>query len=225
MSRADIFIPVVTPSFLNSQWCRREVDLFNQKRGLQGANLIFPIYYIRSDAFDDPQVQRTDDVVETLRRSNWIDWTAMRRAEPASAARREAIIDAAERLARALAAHRTQVAPDREEEARELYGIGLDLVDTNPRQAVTALNHLLRDYPNSPLVYRLMGTIARARALVNLGQPQAAVAQLDVLIDRLQAHRPNPKGDPTMQRVIGAHLVLARDLRAEITGEDTPASY
>jgi hypothetical protein len=59
------------------------------------------------------------------------------------------------------------------------------------------------------------------------GAPQEAVAQLDVLIDRLIENYPpgHPRTDPTMQDIIAAHIKTARDLRAEITGENPPRSY
>src|SRR5580658_1061481 len=49
---ASFFIPIVTPGFLHSEWCTREVLLFAERQRSLGRNdLIFPIYQIDVDDF------------------------------------------------------------------------------------------------------------------------------------------------------------------------------
>jgi TIR domain len=43
VSHADFLIPIITPSFLEREWCRREVGWFSDREGQQGVNIIFPV--------------------------------------------------------------------------------------------------------------------------------------------------------------------------------------
>jgi TIR domain len=67
---ASMLIPVVTPSFLTRDWCRREVFFFDRGARRQGVRLIFPLYYIQAPEFEDIDAQRSDEVIRILQRHN-----------------------------------------------------------------------------------------------------------------------------------------------------------
>ena len=60
---ANFFIPVITPGFLQSEWCCREVNWFREREQALGrADLIFPLLYVdvadlRPDECYDPEVR------------------------------------------------------------------------------------------------------------------------------------------------------------------------
>jgi TIR domain len=66
----DVLIPMLTPGFLNSDWCRREVMLFSDKERLEGVRAMFPLHYIQTELFEHPE---TDGTVRTLRKHEWFE--------------------------------------------------------------------------------------------------------------------------------------------------------
>ena len=68
-----MLIPILTPSFFNSEPCRAELEQFLEREKELGRNdLVLPLYYIDHPAFSD-EVQREARVEKTLkaaRRSN-----------------------------------------------------------------------------------------------------------------------------------------------------------
>lgn len=72
-----VLVPVLTPLFFNSLWCRREVELFMKREQQLGRNdLILPIYYVSC-----PQLAKTpagDHVATTMSERQWLDWRDFR---------------------------------------------------------------------------------------------------------------------------------------------------
>jgi tetratricopeptide (TPR) repeat protein len=223
VQEAAFLIPVVTPSFLKRNWCRQEVVLFDARQRRQAVRQIFPIHYITTPAFEDSEVQRTDGVVRVLTRANWIDWRDLRFAERGSSVRRQRLVGMAQHLAKAIDDLRKKLTPFREQQAHDLFGVSLDLVEKNPKQAITVIDRLLEDYPDCPLIYRSWALITRARALALLGHQQAAIEQLDLYGESLRKAFPRgePKDDPVIAHMIEPHLAAARLTReAIISGKD-----
>jgi cobaltochelatase CobT len=72
-----LLIPVVSPLFFESAYCRKEVELFlARERALGRDDLILPIYYIESEPIDAPPAG--DLVAATLRERQWLDWRELR---------------------------------------------------------------------------------------------------------------------------------------------------
>jgi hypothetical protein len=96
----------------------------------------------------------------------------------------------------------------------------MKLVYSQPKQAVVIFNRLLTDYQDSPVIYRTAGCIYRARALAVMGNTQAAVDQLDLLINSLERAFPpgHPKDDPPMRQMLEGQKGWARSERQEIAG-------
>lgn len=82
LERANFFIPIVTPAFLDSDWCIREVRLFLDIEKQRGrGSLIFPIHY---NDFTEPKqslrkaAEGAQDIVDLLRTRQWSDFRPYR---------------------------------------------------------------------------------------------------------------------------------------------------
>ena len=59
---ASFLVAIMTPGFLQSEWCCREVERFRRREAATGAtNLIFPIHYIDVDDFRHRRQQECHD--------------------------------------------------------------------------------------------------------------------------------------------------------------------
>ena len=73
MDRSSFFIPIITPGFVQSEWCCREVRRFvEREKALGRGDLMFPILYVdidqsRRGEYYDPQV------LALLQERQWID--------------------------------------------------------------------------------------------------------------------------------------------------------
>ena len=85
LSETSFFIPVVTPAFLQSDWCCREVMHFAEReRTLGHKNLIFPLHYVDTDRIDlrRPDACHDPKALEVLKRHQWIDFRKLRLEDP-----------------------------------------------------------------------------------------------------------------------------------------------
>ena len=102
LAKTTFLVPVITPRFLQSDECRREViEFLGQARSLGLAELILPILYVKPSAFDAGPTE--DDVTEQLRARHWIDWTDLRLCDEDSEPYRREVAAMAERIIAAIA--------------------------------------------------------------------------------------------------------------------------
>jgi hypothetical protein len=83
----SFLILIVTPAFLQSEWCCKEVQAFRRREaGLGASGLIFPIHYIDTDHIDttDPHECHDRAVLEFLRTRQWVDFRRLRLRHPDS---------------------------------------------------------------------------------------------------------------------------------------------
>jgi formylglycine-generating enzyme required for sulfatase activity len=100
-----VFVPIITPSYLKSTWCREELECFlKREQQLGRRDLILPIYYQQVPALEGarqgPQAANTatDPLVRELAPRLSVDWRKLRRKEPESREVRMAVEDIAERI-------------------------------------------------------------------------------------------------------------------------------
>lgn len=102
IGQSSFLIPIITPAFIESEWCNKEVVKFLDREreiastypNMQSRRLIFPIYYIdisKSDPFD-PVVK------EQLERLQFTDFRALRHSDFSSIEVRKTISRLAEEL-------------------------------------------------------------------------------------------------------------------------------
>ncbi len=87
LDQSSFLIPIVTPRFLHSEWCRKELLRFlARERALGRDDLIFPVRYIDTRHISAPWDGSADDaeVLALLRSRQEIDFTALRFDDPKS---------------------------------------------------------------------------------------------------------------------------------------------
>jgi hypothetical protein len=79
IERSVFFIPIVTPSAINSRNCKLEFEAFLQREAeLERNDLVFPIYYIRVPALEREHVWRSDPVLKIIGVRQFDDWRSLR---------------------------------------------------------------------------------------------------------------------------------------------------
>jgi formylglycine-generating enzyme required for sulfatase activity len=74
------FIPILTPSFFNSEFCRYELEKFLAREQQLGRNnLVLPVYYIRVKGLESAALRANDPLMQTLAARQRIDWRKLRR--------------------------------------------------------------------------------------------------------------------------------------------------
>jgi uncharacterized protein (DUF2252 family) len=77
--RSVFFIPIITPTAINSRHCKTEFELFRARKIELGRDdLIFPILYIDVPALEDEAQRRRNNVLEMIQARQYADWTALR---------------------------------------------------------------------------------------------------------------------------------------------------
>lgn len=97
LTSTTFLIPIITPKFLKSQECRREIITFSGHAASLGLDdLILPIHYV-----DVPQLTEEDsgdEVVQLISRRQWVDWRQLRLEDENSPEYRQAVNQLALRL-------------------------------------------------------------------------------------------------------------------------------
>lgn len=78
---SSFLIPIVTPAFLQSEWCCREVSLFRQREAELGVRcLVFPLHYVNTDHIDgeDPNQCHDAEILAFLKTRQWTDFRGLR---------------------------------------------------------------------------------------------------------------------------------------------------
>lgn len=104
LTGSTFLIPVITPKFLQSQECRREVIKFAGHAASLGLDeLLLPIHYV-----DVPELSRAaegqpaDEVVALIARRQWVDWRDLRLEDEESPRYRQAVHKLGARLSEIL---------------------------------------------------------------------------------------------------------------------------
>ena len=72
-------IPIITPSFFNSQPCRDELERFLAvEKKLERNDLILPIYFVDTRLLNDEKLRATDPLAEVIASRQFADWRNLR---------------------------------------------------------------------------------------------------------------------------------------------------
>ena len=143
LQQSSFFIPIITPSFLHSEWCAREVIRFREIMQRSGRlDLILPIHYLDVDGFDSVRREECFDpaVLTYLRSLQWVNFRPLRLRDPGNEEVQRALEEIATGILHALyrenrppeappdppqrrqTAHATQGAPDDKDPAEDPTG-------------------------------------------------------------------------------------------------------
>ena len=76
---AQLFIPILTPSFFESDFCKGEAEAFLDYEARAGReDLVLPIYLIDTPKLDDADLRITDDLASRLHERQYADWRPLR---------------------------------------------------------------------------------------------------------------------------------------------------
>jgi len=79
IKEVTFFIPIITPSFFNSEYCREELRQFlKREEQLQRNDLILPVYYIACPILEDRSKQATDELAQIIAARQRVDWRNLR---------------------------------------------------------------------------------------------------------------------------------------------------
>jgi hypothetical protein len=124
------FVPVLTPRYLLSPECRRELNYFANRAETVGVGgLILPLVYVPTASLDNPS--SSDELVQLLRQIQWVSWSGLRLLNVDSSEYRGAVAALAERIARANAESEVVLQPA----SAQVPG-GEDLVDAQDQMAL-----------------------------------------------------------------------------------------
>jgi formylglycine-generating enzyme required for sulfatase activity len=80
LAEITFFIPILTPSFFNSKFCRYELERFLQREQQLGRDdLVLPVYFIRVPGLESAALRTNDPLMQTLAARQYIDWRKLRR--------------------------------------------------------------------------------------------------------------------------------------------------
>ncbi len=79
LDAVTFFIPIVTPSFFKSEYCRAELKQFiERERKLNRRDLILPVYYVSTPLLDDALKRNGDDLATEIANRQYADWRDLR---------------------------------------------------------------------------------------------------------------------------------------------------
>lgn len=85
LDASTFFIPILTPRFVTSPYCRDELSKFlGREEQLRRSDLILPIYYSDEPVINDPALRAADPLAAELARRQLVDWRDLRFQEQSS---------------------------------------------------------------------------------------------------------------------------------------------
>jgi hypothetical protein len=81
LDTAVFFIPIITPSFFNSEYCRQELEKFLQReKGLVRQDLVLPIYYMDYPTLNEElrRNAKRDPLLDAIAARQYTDWRPLR---------------------------------------------------------------------------------------------------------------------------------------------------
>ena len=98
LDRTDVLVPLLSPAWLQSEWCRREFELFTSERQNQAKlHSVLPVLWVAT-----PQVsaQSADPIARALAPIQYADWKDLRHESWSNPANSRQVAKLAEAIAR-----------------------------------------------------------------------------------------------------------------------------
>jgi parallel beta-helix repeat protein len=79
LDEVAFLIPVITPSFFNSQHCRGELHRFlEREKNLNRSDLILPVYYVDTPLLNEDELRAGDELAQAIASRQFADWRDLR---------------------------------------------------------------------------------------------------------------------------------------------------
>jgi parallel beta-helix repeat protein len=79
IDEVTFLIPIITPGFFNSPYCRDELQRFlDREKELNRNDLILPIYYVTTSLLDDEAERANDELAQVIATRQYADWRDLR---------------------------------------------------------------------------------------------------------------------------------------------------
>lgn len=79
LNAATFLIPIITPNFFESDYCRSELKQFlEREKNLGREDLILPVYYIETPLLKDSIRRKDDELAQIINDRQYVDWRELR---------------------------------------------------------------------------------------------------------------------------------------------------
>jgi parallel beta-helix repeat protein len=79
LDEVTFLIPIITPGFFKSSFCREELQRFlEREKQLDRNDLVLPVYYVRTPALDDAAKRAADELAQAIAAHQYADWRDLR---------------------------------------------------------------------------------------------------------------------------------------------------
>ena len=114
LASSTFLLPIITPSFLTSTYCQGELATFRRhERALGRDDLILPVYYIDCEDFAESSAdEQAAETLEAVLRRQCFDWRNLRALPPGQQRVKDARIELARQIRKAIAARSRESLPD-----------------------------------------------------------------------------------------------------------------
>jgi parallel beta-helix repeat protein len=103
LDTTTFLIPVITPGFFKSEYCREELNRFLERETKLGLDdLILPIYYVDTPVLNDKKLQANDELAQIIASRQYADWRKLRLEEIISRDARKEISNLAAQICKSL---------------------------------------------------------------------------------------------------------------------------
>jgi TIR domain len=92
VGQSVFFIPIITPTFVASEFCGRELESFlGREKSLDRSDLIFPILYMDVPELEDSDIRHHNSVLSLITQRQYSDWRRLRHRDVQSTDVKEAV--------------------------------------------------------------------------------------------------------------------------------------